>query len=85
MIEGRESCSMVDCYDITFDKNWVYASEIYDHDYQVKGTARISRHTDEFYTDCSSPNQFKKALVAVKLDIARGNLKQHANRTVAWY
>lgn len=41
---------MVDCCDITFDENWVYASEIYDHDYQVKGTARISRHTDEFYT-----------------------------------
>lgn len=76
---------MVDFFDITYDADWVYVSRAYDHDYRVEGTAKISRHSDEFYTNCSARNQFKKGMIAVKLDVARGKLGQHSNRTVAWH
>lgn len=75
---------MVDFYDITYDNDWIYAARVYDHDNRAEGTAKISRHSDEFYTDCSKKNRFKKAMLTVKLDIMKGKLKQHSNRTVCW-
>lgn len=75
---------MVDFFDITFDEDWIYATRVYDHDNKSEGTARISRHSDEFYTDCNKKNRFKKAMLSVKLDLIKGRLRQHSNRTVCW-
>lgn len=75
---------MIDFFDITFDEDWVYAAQAYDHDFNAKGSAKISRHTDEFYTDCPHDNFFKKGMIVVRRDIERGKLGQHSKRTVCW-
>ena len=75
--------SMIDYTNITFDENWVYA-DAYDHDFNARGRVKINRHTDEFYTDCTQDNFFKKGMIRVRNDVNKGKLGQKSKRTVCW-
>lgn len=75
---------MIDFFGITFDDDWVYVKEAYDHDFKARGCIKFSRHTEEFYTDGTGVNQFKKGIFHVRRDIEKGKLGQHSDRTVIW-
>lgn len=75
---------MIDFIGITFDNDWIYVKEAYDHDLKARGWVKFSRHTEEFHTNCNSTNQFKKGMFHVRRDIEKGKLGQNSNRTVCW-
>lgn len=60
---------MIHFYNITFDEDWVYAERAYDYDFKAEGSAKISRHSDEFYTDCDKKNRFKKRCYQLNLTL----------------
>ncbi len=74
---------MVDFTNIRYDKDWISA-EAYDCVNDARGHVRINRHTEEFWTDCTKINFFKRAMVHVLIDVDKGRLKQGSKRTVFW-
>lgn len=74
---------MVDFFDIHFNADWIWA-EAFDCVSKARGHVKVNRHTEEFWTDCTEKNLFRRAMVHVLVDVREGKLEQGSNRRVYW-
>ena len=75
---------MVKFENIIFDEEWIYA-KAYDYNSKLGRTIKISRKTDEFYSDFEDiSRQVNKAALNIKLYVEQGKIKQHSSKAIAW-